>query len=202
MSHDGSWLLKDILRRWGGVEGYAADPEGYPAELETWYRPADAPALRVRPIRPDDTTRLREAFARLSPETVYRRFHSVLHRLRDEEVRYLTEVDYRHHLALVAVDEAEDRLVGVARYYLPEAAELAEAAIVVADDWQGRGLGGFLLTRLRDAAEARGVVGFEAWVQPDNQVVRGMLERRGFQVHTELVEGSLRVWFRFEDLFA
>lgn len=202
MGEHHSWLLKDIVARWGGWDRDRKDPEAYPTELEGWYPGPEDRRLRIRPVRPEDGPLLRSGLAHLSPETTYRRFHGHLDKLTDDEVRYLTHVDYLHHLALMAIDEGAERAVGVARYYRREGSELAEAAIVVADEWQGKGLGGFLLKGLRDAAEARGVEGFEAWVQDDNAVVLGMLQRRGFTIHTERDGDSLHVWFRFEDLFA
>ncbi|MGE0707723.1 MAG: N-acetyltransferase family protein [Planctomycetota bacterium] len=194
-----SWLLKEILGRWGSVAEHHL-PEAYPRELEEGFEGRDGRRARVRPIRPEDVPLLREGFRSLSPLTIYRRFHAQLDHLSDEACRYLTHVDYRAHLALVALDEASGRMVGVARYYLPAGAELAEAAVVITDAWQGQGLGSFLLRRLSVAAEARGVAGFEAFIQPDNLPMRRMVERSGYLLHGSEAPDAVHVWFRFAEL--
>ena len=194
-----SWLLKDLARRWGSPQRHRY-PEGYPRELRERFTTPDGRRVRLRAIRPDDAARLRDGFAKLSPQTVYRRFHANLQGLSDEALRYLTHLDYQDHLALIALDEQGDA-VGVARYYRPEAAELAEAAVVVGDPWQGQGVGTHLLRALALAAEQRGIVGFEGFVQQDNQVMRRMVERSGFRLHADDPEdGVIRFWLRFDDL--
>jgi acetyltransferase len=200
MAH--SWLLKDILRRWGSIgahhQGY---PESYPHELVGRVSTKEGRELLVRPVRPDDVPLFKDGFSRLSRETVYRRFHGHVRSLSEEAYHYLTHIDYQTHLALIVIDEVNEAGVGVARYYLPEGSELAEAAIVVVDDWQGRGVGKLLLARLVEAAKARGVSGFEAFVQSDNVRMRRMIERSGYRLHSEEEDedGVVRVWLRFDE---
>jgi len=112
----------------------------------------DGSTVRVRPIRPGDKQRLLEGFERLSPESRYRRFLSPVPRLSDRALRYLTEVDHHDHEALIGI--AHDCSgVGVARFVRSEEdPELAEAAVTVVDDWQGRGLGTALLVLLAERA--------------------------------------------------
>jgi GNAT superfamily N-acetyltransferase len=92
------------------------------------------------------------------------------------ELRYFTELDHRDHEALGAVSQADGRGVGVARYVRdaddPQAAELA---VTVVDEWQGRGLGTELLTRLSDRARSEGICRFTALVAEDNMVMAGLL---------------------------
>lgn len=101
-----------------------------------------------------------------------------MHRLGDRDVRYLTEVDHHDHEALVACCEAE--IVGVARYVRDrERLERAEVAVVVADDWNGRGLGRALLTELSARARVAGIETFTALVQAENQAALELLGRIG-----------------------
>jgi GNAT superfamily N-acetyltransferase len=151
----------------------------------------------VRPIRPDDIGELRAGFSRLSAETVYRRFHAHLGSLSDEACRYLTHVDYVDHLALVALAPEDASGVAVARYYRPEDSDLAEAAVVVTDSWQGRGIGPALLQQLVDAARERGIAGFEAFVQTDNRKLLTMLDQMGFETEQRVENNVLHLEMRF-----
>jgi len=124
----------------------------------------------IRPIRPGDKPLLERGLAELSELSVHRRFLSPKPRFTSGELRYLTEVDGRDHVALVAQRPGEcHRLLGVARWVrLHDEPETAEAAIVVADDWQGRGVGSVLAKALADAARERGIRRFTATVLSDN----------------------------------
>jgi protein lysine acetyltransferase len=130
----------------------------------------DGRRTRIRPIAPDDKALLQEGLQRLSPESVRRRFLGPKPRLSAAELRYLTEVDGRDHIALVAVDDEEpERLVGVARCVRSkEDAATAEMAIVVDDAWQGYGVGRILAEALARAAAAVGVRRFSAVILADN----------------------------------
>ena len=128
-------------------------------------RLTDGTAVVVRPIRPDDKDRLRTGLARLTPESVYARFLSAKPKFSSAELRYLTEVDGRDHVALVAVlaEDPEQPIVAVARFVRdPVDRSAAEAAIVVGDPWQGLGFGRRLASLLAREAEARGVRRFTA----------------------------------------
>jgi len=104
--------------------------------------------VRVRVIRPDDEPRLMELCRRLSPQTVYQRFFSVRWLL-PEEAHVFANVDYHRQMAVVAeVDDGhEPELVGVARYGFSDEGT-ADIGLVVADAWQGLGLGSILLDEI------------------------------------------------------
>jgi ribosomal protein S18 acetylase RimI-like enzyme len=133
-------------------------------------------AIATRPVRPDDEKRFYRLWPRLSRETVYRRFHAPVHRLPAETVRRLVEVD--HDLREAVVAEIGGEVLGVARYdRSPTDPSTAEFAIVVADAWQGVGLGRQLLSQLVALAAERGVRTLTATVQPDNDRVIGLIRR-------------------------
>lgn len=136
--------------------------------------------MLVRPIRADDKRLLEDGLRRLSPESVQRRFLSPKRSFSRAELRYLTEVDGRNHVALAAEEPAgsERRLIAVARFVrLVGDPEAAEVAIVVADGWQGRGLGSLLSARL--AAEARrvGIRRFTATMAADNRPAHRLMAK-------------------------
>jgi GNAT superfamily N-acetyltransferase/nucleotide-binding universal stress UspA family protein len=119
-----------------------------------------------------------DAFERLSPESRYRRFFSPVTSLGDRQLDYLTDVDHRDHEALVALAEDTGDMVGVARYVRTRP-DVAEPAIVVSDDWQGRGLGALLLDGLADRARAEGIESFVAPVLAENTAALRLFERLG-----------------------
>ena len=133
---------------------------------------------------------------RLSEQTIHGRFLGPKPRLTSSDLRYLTEVDGTGHVALVAtlVDDP-GALVAVGRF-VRDAADpsVAEFAIVVADAYQGRGLGKGLGMLLADEARARGITRFTATALSENVAVQRLIaaisehlvfERRGSV--TELV---------------
>ena len=134
----------------------------------------------IRPIAPADKTLLVEGLHRLSPESRYRRFLSPVAELGARQLRYLTEVDHHVHEALVALDPKTGAIVGVARFVrLPADPAVAELAIAVVDDWQGRGLGTKLLNELAARAREEGVKRFSASVLQGNKPILNLLRDLG-----------------------
>ncbi len=136
--------------------------------------------LRLRLLRPDDRQQLADGFARLSPESRYRRFFTAKDKLTDAELRYLTEVDGDNHFALalgeIDQDGREGDGVGIARFVrLPGEPEVAEPALAVADAMQGHGLGRLLMLRLIAAATERGIRCFRSEFLSTNTAVRNLL---------------------------
>jgi RimJ/RimL family protein N-acetyltransferase len=132
--------------------------------------PDGAPVL-IRPIRADDKRMLTDGLRRLSDESVHRRFLTMKRNFSRTELRYLTEVDGRDHVAMVAEYPGEPvrRLIAVARFVrLHDDPEAAEVAITVADNWQQRGLGSLLSARLADEARSHGIRRFTATMAADN----------------------------------
>ncbi|HET6510450.1 MAG TPA: GNAT family N-acetyltransferase [Baekduia sp.] len=128
------------------------------------------PELALRRIEPEDKDGLVAGLGHLSERSVYQRFLSPKPRLTSSELRYLTEVDFRDHYALVAVlAQAPDVIVGVGRWVRDTRAPAdAEIAIVIADDLQGRGVGTALGNALAEAARARGIERLTASMLPEN----------------------------------
>jgi RimJ/RimL family protein N-acetyltransferase len=126
-------------------------------------------------LEPSDGAELRRFFFRLSPETIYRRFHSPITRPEQAHPRFLLDVDHHDREAVVAVVEGE--IVGVARYVRPTGASTAEVAVVVADDWQGQGIATRMITTLAGCALEAGVERFSMTMQADNPAVLRLMRR-------------------------
>jgi len=134
-------------------------------------------SVRLRAIRPDDEPRLMALCRRLSPRTVYERFFS-FRPLLLEQAHAFANVDYRQRMAIVAeVDDGRaPELVGVSRYG-PSDVGTADIGLVVADAWQGLGLGSLLLEEILHAGEQRGIHEFSAEVLTDNRRALSLLAR-------------------------
>jgi acetyltransferase len=177
--------------------------------------------LRLRDIRSEDKAALVRFHKHLSDDTRYRRYHAAKGDLTTSDLRYLTEVDGKRHVALVAeVPPAEldgvagpvadfvgippvPELAGVARIVAdPERPEEAEVAIVVRDDVHGRGLGVDLVEGVLARGRQEGVRTAVAQVQSDNHRALRLFQGLGFRQRAHF--GSVVELFRDldEDLAA
>ena len=133
---------------------------------------ADGTWAELRMVRPEDAALLREGFERLSPRSRFQRFLSAKPRLSVEELNYLTSMDGEMHVAIGAVTwspAGRELGLGVARFFRSaQAPEVAEVAITVVDEAQGKGLGRILMDKLVEAARERGVERFDFRVLAGN----------------------------------
>jgi RimJ/RimL family protein N-acetyltransferase len=155
---------------------------------------SDGTRVRIRPVEPADKPRLERALARLSRESVRRRFLAAKPSLSTAELRYLTEVDGDRHIALVAVLEDDpDQIAAVARCVRTEpGGTTAEFAIVVGDELQGLGLGSALGQALVDAARAVGIRRFTAVTLADNAAVQHLMDGFATRLEERSQEGGVR----------
>jgi RimJ/RimL family protein N-acetyltransferase len=155
---------------------------GEPPPISIEFPLRDGTLVAIRPILPSDADRLRDGFERLSPESRYRRFMSAVDELSDEQVYFLTHVDYEDHMAWVALDPLDPgrRGLGVARYVrVADEPSVAEAAVTVVDSHQGRGLGTVLLGVLALSALRNGIGTFRALVLEANAQMLAILRDLG-----------------------
>jgi acetyltransferase len=151
----------------------------------------------IRPIHPDDAGDLQSAFMRLSTESIYLRFLSYKKELSDEEARQLANVDYVKQMAFVATcqEDGQDIVVGVSRYVMLDTGhpDTAEAAVVVDDKFQGRGIGRLLLWRLVNYARASGIHFLRGNLQIGNDRMLTLVKRSGLPHETCYVDGIWQV---------
>jgi RimJ/RimL family protein N-acetyltransferase len=177
-------------------------PTAHPKEPETVVL-RNGETVTLRPIRPDDAPRLQAFHTRLSPESIYFRYHGTHPLLRPEEARWLSEVDYQTRMALVALREegGEEQLIGVARYCVLGlgAPDVAEVAIIVEDRHQGKGLGTLLVDRLAAYARAHGIREFAAEVSVDNDRMLRFIRRIGLPMEKRLELGEWDIRIKLQD---
>ena len=149
---------------------------------------APAPAIRsaayqleIRPLRACDRERRAAAFERRSDRSRHDRFLGPKPRLSDAELDQLTDLDHISRDAVAAVERGSGEIVGVARYAVSDTSPAAaDIAVVIVDDWQGRGLGLALTRLLVWRAATTGFTRLIANVLEDNTRSQSLLRKLGF----------------------
>ena len=166
------WIPNWLRPGWGRLLGHRRLPavKGRPVVLR------DGSKVLIRQVQPADAPLLADGFARLSPQSRQMRFLTRKKELSRAELRYFTDVDHHDHEALGALNHADGRGVGIARYIRDaEDPQAAEIAVTIVNDWQGRGLGTELLARLSGRARSEGIHRFTALVADDNTAMASLL---------------------------
>ncbi len=132
----------------------------YPHDLVRRQQLADGTDILIRPIRPEDAE-MEQSFVRnLSGESRYMRFMQALRELTPEMLVRLTQIDYDREMAFMVLardKNGKDVEVGVSRYAINPDQNSCEFALVIADAWQNRGLGGLLMQVLIESARDKGL---------------------------------------------
>ena len=167
----------------------------YPARYEQVLPMRGGGEYTIRPIHPDDAEMLKKLVRELSPESRYFRFVSSIAELPPALLARFTLIDYDREMALVAVvkervsnedgEMAEtERIVGVSRYITNPDRSSCEFALVVADDFNGKGLGSRLMESIMDVAREKGLAEIEGLVLANNTSMLKLMRSLGFVVKT------------------
>ena len=171
-----------------------APPSGSPGEVpvpeelaESW-QVIHGYSINVRPLRPSDLE-IESAFVHgLSRESRYNCLLGGAINVSRSYIEQLITVDYRRDMALAAVVmmEQSEVLIGVARYVKDESAndrpDRCEFAIVIADAWQGRGIGRMLMTKLISVSRSRGIREMFGEILATNHGMLMMVKSLGFRL--------------------
>ncbi|MDP4590240.1 MAG: GNAT family N-acetyltransferase, partial [Burkholderiaceae bacterium] len=162
----------------------------------------DGTGCLIRPIQPDDAIALQHFVRSLSDEARYMRFVSVMRELTPKMLARYTLIDYHRELALIATvmqtddqGQTQELIVGLAHYLRNRDGRTAEYALVVSDDWQGKGLGRQLMNRLIDAARDQGLEIIEGLVIANNRPMRNLMQTWGMVDDVDEEDPSMRrIW--------
>jgi acetyltransferase len=154
----------------------------YPEEWVKTVRLPDESEILLRPIRPEDEPLWLGLVASCSPETLRQRFRYMFKTPSHAMAARFCFLDYDREIAIVAetIVGGERRLVGIGRLIADADHTSAEFALLVADAWQGRGLGSILLDYCLTICDRWGVRQVTAETAPDNLRMLTMFQRRGF----------------------
>jgi acetyltransferase len=154
----------------------------YPTKYIQLWKCGDGTPVLLRPIRPEDEPLERELIAGLSEESSRFRFFYIIKEITHEMLSRFCNIDYDREMAIVAeyAWNSSRRNVGVGRLIIQPDMEAAEFAIVVADDFQGKGLGLKLLDNLIGIARDKGLRSIYGIVLNDNYRMIGLVKKLGF----------------------
>lgn len=172
----------------------------YPEELERWIELKDSSRAFLRPLRLTDESRLREFFYHLSPESVHYRFFRMITSMPHTRLQEFLRIDYESDMGVVVLTGKGDdaRVLGIAHYLKDPRTNFAEAAFLVLDEWQGKGIGTAMMRALVETARKQGIAGFTADVLADNERMMRVFHRCGFAVESTLADGVYRLRIPFE----
>jgi acetyltransferase len=137
----------------------------------------------LRPIKPEDEPLWLEMFQNFSEESVHNRFFYMIkdtpHKVR---ARYC-DIDYSREIAIVAeLKEEQKRILGVVRLTIDSNEKSGEVAFIVADPWQGLGLGSQMVDYMIEICKDVGLEKIYALLLPDNHRAINFVRKRGFTV--------------------
>ena len=121
-------------------------------------------------------------FKKLSKQSIYMRFFGYRPKVNHDTLVRFTQIDYDREMAIIAVveEEGQPQMTGVVRIISDPWKERAEYAIVVADPWQGQGLGRALTEFILEIAKDMGIKVVYAEVLDVNKGMSYLLESLGF----------------------
>lgn len=172
----------------------------YPEHLAIHRTTRSSQEILLRPIKISDEPLIKEFFYGLSDESLYTRFISARKNVPREVRQEFVAVDYSRDMVILAVVEEEreqETVVGVGQYSLNPDMHTAEVALVVRDDFQGKGVGSELLHYLTYLAKRQGLLGFSAEVLVTNRPMMALFEGMGFEIEKRREEGVFEMRMTF-----
>ncbi|MBK7664540.1 MAG: bifunctional acetate--CoA ligase family protein/GNAT family N-acetyltransferase [Sterolibacteriaceae bacterium] len=167
----------------------------YPSQLMQVWKLPDGQEITIRPIRPEDADLEVEFVKGLSPETRYFRFMSTVRELAPPMVARLTQIDYDREMAFIATIAREDGSeleLGVCRYAVNADQESCEFAVVVADNWQRRGLARKLMGVLIETARDRGLKYMNGMFLSNNERMLRFVQGLGFVLSNDPEDNTIK----------
>jgi acetyltransferase len=171
----------------------------YPTEYVHSWNLADGTPVTIRPIRPEDEPLMIDFHQALSEETVHLRYlgflkHETL--ISHERLVRICFSDYDREIVLVVewiqANPDDRRIVAVARLIKAHRTNEAELAIVISDDWQGRGLGTKLLRDLLEIGLTEGLERLVGHILPENYVMQRICRKLGFELRYDSSQDAFR----------
>ena len=154
----------------------------YPKKYETSWKMRDGRTVTLRPIKPEDEPMWLEMFQKFSEQSIRYRFFQIIKDTPHEvRVRY-SNIDYDREIGIVAElkEDQQRKILGVVRLIIEPDEKTGEIAFIVADPWQGLGLGSKMLDYMIEICKDKGLETVYAFMLPDNRRAINLLKKMGF----------------------
>lgn len=172
----------------------------YPNQYESYWMLRDGTPIILRPVKPEDEPLVYQLLQSCSEETIYFRYFRLIKNWTHDMLIRFTQNDYDREIGLMAIGQppGPEVMMGVGRMVMDADRQTAEFAVIVADPWQGKGLGPKLLERVIDITRENGVRLLYADVLAQNQPMLEMVRRMGFSlkkdVESQIVRVEMDLW--------
>ena len=181
----------------------------YPKKYETLWKLRDGRSVLLRPIKPEDEPLWLEMFQNFSEESIRYRFFQIIKDTPHEvRVRYCN-IDYDREIAIVAelTEEGRRKILGVVRLSIEPDGKAGEIAFIVADPWQGLGLGTKMIDYMIEICKDKQLEKIYAIMLAENRRAIGIMKQMGFTVEyleDGTVEATLNLkeerWIQSQEL--
>ncbi len=156
----------------------------------------------IRCAKPTDVTMLRDLFYNLSESSVYFRYFSPRRTMPHRNLQQYVNLSEEQGVSLVVTIGPREnrRMIAEGRFVFERDDAFPDVALMVEENYQGRGIGTFLLNYLIEIAKERGIEGLRADVLATNSPMMKIVERLPYVMRTSLSEGALEMRFRFDEI--
>lgn len=159
----------------------------YPTHYTTVWKLKDGTEVTLRPIRPEDEPLEKILLSNLSEKTLRQRFFSVIKDISHEMLVRFCNIDYDREMAIVAELKEGDRkkIIGIGRIISESDQRVAEYAVLVHDQYQGKGLGYKLVDVLIGIAQEKGLEELYGIILTENEDMLAVARKLGFKTKRE-----------------
>lgn len=166
----------------------------YPNQYESDWLLKDGTPVLIRPMKPEDEPLVEDLLDNCSEQTIYFRYFSVIKSWPHEALIRFTQNDYDREIGIAAIGlpPGPGVMMGVGRLVMSPGRDTAEFAAIVADPWQGKGLGPKLIQRVIEIARENNIRNLSGDVLTQNQPMLSLVKKMGFKLLTP-EEGTCRV---------
>jgi acetyltransferase len=166
----------------------------YPNQYESDWMMRDGTPVLLRPMKPEDEPLVSDFLSKCSEETVYFRYFRLIRNWTHQMLIRFTQNDFDREIGLMAISQppGPEVMLGVCRLVMAADRSSAEFAVIVADPWQGKGLGPKLVERVIAIAREQGVKLLYGEVLAQNQPMLDMVKRLGFALKKDAEGQTVR----------
>jgi acetyltransferase len=154
----------------------------------------DGKTVILRSITSKDKRLEKELIDGLSLQSARYRFFHVIKEATEEMVDKFCDIDYKDEVAIIAEYNAngKQRNVGVVRLFIDPNLQAGEFAILVADNFQGSGLGTKFMETLIDIGQKRGLKSIYGIVLAENRGMLTLAKEFGFNI-SAVSDGEVKI---------